>query len=147
MRIREYIMYAAFIQIDGVVVIVKQNLLLYHEMSLTWSGGPCAHIISWIVQLAIPHCIYSIYNIIWILWLYSCTYFYMRALLVMYCTRSHLYCQCICGRFHDGEGFQKSHGWLLRLFPTCYIIFCHLPSHRLSPWSHHRLKWQPYQRP
>ena len=49
MLIEEYIMYAAFIQTDGVVVIVKQNLLYAHEMSLTWSGGPCAHVISWIV--------------------------------------------------------------------------------------------------
>ena len=42
-------MYAAFIQIDGVVVIVKQNLPHDHEMSLTWSGGPCAHVVSCIV--------------------------------------------------------------------------------------------------
>ena len=42
-------MYAAFMQIDGVVVIVKQNLPLDYEMSLAWSGGPCAHVISSIV--------------------------------------------------------------------------------------------------
>ena len=42
-------MYAAFIQIDGVVVIVKQNLSYVHGMSLLWSGGPCAHVITWIV--------------------------------------------------------------------------------------------------
>ena len=35
--------------IDGVVEIVKQNLLYDHEMSLTWSGGPCTNIIRWIV--------------------------------------------------------------------------------------------------
>lgn len=62
-------------------------------------------------------------------------------------TRSHLYCRCILDTFHEGEGFQTSHGWPFRFSPTGYIIFCQLVSHRLPPWSHHRRKWLLYQRP
>ena len=66
---------------------------------------------------------------------------------MMYYARSHFYCRCICAVFREGEGFQTSYRWSLLFFPTGYVIFCQLASHRLPPWSHCRLKWLPYQRP